>query len=974
MPIIVETTFNTKLAEILRRKNPLWRKSGVVVAEAGASLDGAGTPDVLINSITPIVLEIEFLPASTVEKDAAARLGRVVRTTGNRIEQVIALRVSEKIRQAAEPQLEEKIINGRFEYCLFSSDAPGAPVHRWPEERWLHGGINELVALIENAVISERLIIESLETLEGGVTGASAHFMDGTQDKPDVEVKIAALLHQTKGLQTTRMAMAIIANALTFHQILAGSHDIRSIAQLRSRGGGILIMDDVTTEWERIVREINYYPVFDIARRVLLEVPPTVAHKILDRLATVTAKFFASGIIGSHDIYGRMFQRLITDRKFLATFYTLPESAMLLAEIAADKMAVDYADENAAPALCLADFACGTGTLLAAAYHAVLARHRRAGHDDTAIHKRMMENSLIATDIMPAGVHLAVSILSSIHPTITFDDTRAHTLPYGQAALSLGALDLIEKEALRDLFQHQKRIGGRGEQKIEGRDAQAMFALEHESCDLVIMNPPFTRPTNHEITDKPVPSFAGFATSADEQRAMSARLRKINARLPERAGHGNAGLASNFIDLAHQKLKSGGVLALVLPAVFAQGKGWARSREFVNARYDDITLVSLVSSGTKTSSFSADTAIAEVLLIGKKRAKKRTRGNAPVRFVSLRKRPASPVQSAVVARAINEAESAIWVGGDFLGEVIHGVLSNGGAVGVLDHDLVTTVETLQTSTLCLPSATKTYALPITRFGNIAERGLLSRDISGINSDGGARGPFDIEPKRDIPTYPCLWAHRAHLERTFVVQPDTQGRVRPGMRQAANTVWATRSTLHFNLDFRLNSQSLAACVTPMPSIGGRAWPNVQPKNAKHEAAILLWANSTLGLLLWWYWGTRQQTGRSVISISNQPKLPMLDTRHLTAKQHKLAARIFTRFKSKHFLPANEAYHDEVRRELDRAVLVELLGLPESILGPLDLLRDKWCFEPSVHGGKKTRIMQVKTALYGIREPQPPDTIF
>ena len=965
VPVIRETTFNAKLAEILRRKNPLWRKNNVVAAEAGASFKGDGTPDILISSLVPIVVEVEFLPARTVEDDATARLGRIVRATGKNIEQVIALRVPKAIKETVATRLEEKIINSRFEYCLFSAEEGVTHPIRWPKTGWLHGGIDDLVALIENAAISEKLITESLATLEGGVTGAGAHLIERTKDKPDVVVKIAELLHQSQGRQTTRMAMAIIANALTYHQILAGTHNIRNLAQLRRDGK--LIMDDVTIEWERIVREINYYPVFDIARRILLEIPPTVAHEVLGQLSITTGKILASGIIGSHDIYGRMFQRLITDRKFLATFYTLPESAMLLAEIAADKMAVDYTDENAAAKICLADFACGTGTLLAAAYHAILARHRRAGHDDAAIHKQMMEESLIATDIMPAGVHLTVSILSSAHPTVTFANTKVHTLPYGGKDLSLGALDLMEKEASRDLLRHQTRIGGGGEQKLEGKETQAMFSLEHESCDLVIMNPPFTRPTNHELTDKPVPSFAGFSTSKDEQRAMSARLKKINTRLPDRAGHGNAGLASNFIDLAHQKLKPGGVLALVLPATFAQGGAWAKSRSFVNAHYDDITLVSLVSSGTKTTSFSADTAIAEVLLIGKKRTKKRTEGNAPVRFVSLRKRPASPVQSAVLVRAINDADDAIRVGGDFIGEIIYGNLANGSAVGLFDSDLVTTAEALQKGTLCLPSATENHELPITHLGDIAERGFLHRDISGNHPNGSARGPFSIEPKHDIPTYPCLWAHHSDRERTFIVQPDTQGRVRRGMQESANAVWKTRSTLHFNLDFGLSANSLAACVTPMPTIGGRAWPNIRPKNAKHEAAIVLWANSTLGLLLWWHSASRQQSGRAIKTINQLPDLPILDTHRLSAKQHQLAARIFSRFKSQPFLPANEAYHDQVRHDLDRAVLVELLGLPESILEPLDLLRRKWCYEPSVHGNKKTRILQVEPGLEGIAEP-------
>ena len=54
----------------------------------------------------------------------------------------------------------------------------------------------------------------------------------------------------------------------------------------------------------------------------------------------------------------------------------------------------------------------------------------------------------------------------------------------------------------------------------------------------------------------------------------------------------------------------------------------------------------------------------------------------------------------------------------------------------------------------------------------------------------------------------------------------------------------------------------------------------------------------------------------------------------------------------FLPANEAYRDNTRKELDHRALIDMLGLPESILEPLDLLRLKWCSEPSVHGGKKT----------------------
>ena len=59
---------------------------------------------------------------------------------------------------------------------------------------------------------------------------------------------------------------------------------------------------------------------------------------------------------------------------------------------------------------------------------------------------------------------------------------------------------------------------------------------------------------------------------------------------------------------------------------------------------------------------------------------------------------------------------------------------------------------------------------------------------------------------------------------LVVEPDSEGRVRPDCDTRPIDVWETASRLHFNLDFQLNSQSLAACLTSERSIGGTAWPN------------------------------------------------------------------------------------------------------------------------------------------------------
>ena len=134
----------------------------------------------------------------------------------------------------------------------------------------------------------------------------------------------------------------------------------------------------------------------------------------------------------------------------------------------------------------------------------------------------------------------------------------------------------------------------------------------------------------------------------------------------------------------------------------------------------------------------------------------------------------------------------------------------------------------------------------------------------------------------------------------------------------------------------------------------AWPNFIPEREDWTTPLVLWSNTTLGLLAFWWIGSCQQQGRACLTITQLPRLTVLDPRSLSQEQLAQAEAIFERFKEKEFLPANEAYRDDARHALDRAVLIDLLNLPEAALEPLAILRDQWCAEPSVHGGKKTRI--------------------
>ena len=952
-----EIVINTELAGALRRRHPRWSEYRSVTAEATGVLlgDPAAQPDIVLvhPGGSPVIVETEVLPARNVEVEARSRLGRYLQATDEVVENAVSVRMPYSLRDSR-TSLKDAIERAEFEYCLFSlaaEDLQPQDISRFPASGWIRGGIDDLTGFIELTSLSEQLIMKGTLALERGVASAAGVLRSG--DPGTFLEKMARMLKQEDAEQTSRMAMAIVANALMFHTAIAGDHDVATLAELRTATRRSVSQQAVLDEWARILR-INYWPIFKIASDLLMVIPARKATRILDALAAVADEMAGIGVTTTHDLSGQMFGRLIADRKFLATFYTLPSSAMLLAELAVSRLEVDYSRPERLVGLRIADLACGTGALLSAAYVRIATRHRRARGDDRRVHADMMERALIGADIMPAATHLTASMLSAAHPSVPFGNTKIYTMPYGDQAdgrpVAIGSLDLIAEERVMSLFgTGRTATAGSGDVGVDTDERR--FVMEHGSADLVIMNPPYTRPTNHKVASVPVPSFAGFSTSAEEQRRMSAALKEIYRRMPDRVGDGNAGLASNFVDLAHAKVKPGGVLALVMPIALVSGESWAKVRHLLDQQYRDLTVVTIAAARERDRAFSEDTGMGEVLLVATKKTPTRGEENARRRtlYVNLARRPPSTSAAVEVARSAVEAPDAdrgwLMVGGEEVGCFIRATGADGGCAGVREPDVAAAALGLARGRLLLPRV-KPMKLPSVALGTLGKRGPLHRDINGVG-----RGPFDIQRLTElhVPSYPALWGHDAGRERRLVVAPDTQGRVRQGSEERALDVWITATRLHYNLDFRLNSQSLAACLTPERSIGGRAWPSFLMRDERCEYASALWANTTLGLIAFWFTGTRQHQGRACLTIKTLPSLPVLDTRSLSAAQIERSEAMFDAFAPREFLPAHQAHLDETRRDLDRAVLVDLLGLPDDLIEPLDVLREQWCQEPSVHGG-------------------------
>ena len=425
--------------------------------------------------------------------------------------------------------------------------------------------------------------------------------------------------------------------------------------------------------------------------------------------------------------------------------------------------------------------------------------------------------------------------------------------------------------------------------------------------------------------------------------------------------HGNAGIASAFAALAHRKLKPGGVLALVLPLSAAAGLSWQGFRKMLARGYTELTVLSLAAADNEDLSFSADTGLAECLVIARKLETAEVSEARPL-FSSLSHRPRGFVHASSLASKITNSNhvrklqdgpyggTPVVIGEENLGESItalcHADGSQWGAVRLSDFAVAQTASALSQSQLWLPGSAAPLELAMHVLGRISQLGFVHRDITGP----APRGPFDKMAPEPTATYPALWNHDASQETRLVCLPDSQLQVRQGMEEKAAAIWATATRAHINLDFRFNSQPLAAAFTEQESIGGRAWPNVVFSDARFEFTLAVWGNSTLGLLAHWWHSNRQQSGRGTTTIRAVGSLRVLDFRVLSDDQLIIAEQIFDEFRDKELQPAYLADADPNRALLDRRVVCDLLGFDKKTYEGVRRLAAKWCAEPSVHGGK------------------------
>ena len=960
-----EFVFNVALAALLRRNG--------IEAEAEQSLMAGKTRhqvDILVDlGEHAVAIEAEFAPARTVLLDAKHRLpSRPLIWRGLAVEAVFALVYPDTLRRVPESRSTESLgACESLEFCL----------------------VERMHALEVSGAASEEGSAHEVGTRQIGSIRTLADYLHDYWIKTDTgggvekEVELASTAIKEAGdiLKRTvaRHPIAVTdsdpeatsaliwLNALLFQELLASNLDLSTLGP-KHQGRRIPRPDRsgspnrLQQQWNFIL-EINWWPIFHIAREVLRETPPRSAKLALLRLVDVAAKIAERGTVRRHDVAGRVFHRLLGSRKFLATNYTTIPAAVLLAGIVFDRehnlaKGMDWSDLDTYKNLRVVDPACGSGTLLMAALQEILKLRRRLGGakcKQSDVTRLLLENALHGYDVVPAAVHLTAATLSMAETSQLIENMPLFWMPHDvkDGKARMGSLDFLRRSPGKGTAQFLALFPdkNRDPARVTGMGESVFDAYMPSACDVMIANPPFTRaggPGTEENTDWN-PLFGSVLSKVD-QRLMTNVLRGTLASSPASL---YAGLGSAFLVLAQECVKAGGRLAFVLPATVLTGSRWAKIRKMLVDKFCvDWVIVShdgrtrhktAVLPGRRWVAFSESTRIAEVLIVATRKPESEASDPTYVGFVSLRRNPDEPVDAMAISRALLALPkpkktglcSEILLGGETWGDVtfvdqallkehrgakagnpwVHASLSQGRLVE-------TAVSLADRGVWSWPGST--INVPMATLSSICSLGPYHMQVKNPK-----QGLFDAvstdDPMR--PGHLGLWHHSSSKLTSLEVPANARLLARHGRDGASQVEMLARSgRLHIASELGHAPQRLAAAFTEEPALGFSSWITVLPNKPApgKEEALCLWLNSTLGLLLRIVHANRPYLGRSRLPHEVARSLPVIDVDALSEVQREASRALFRDLRSKKLRGFAHLYADPVRRELDRRLFTDVLG--------------------------------------------------
>ena len=654
-----ESVINDTLARFLRERCSL-----SAVAE---TMHDGRRPDIIVRLPEgPVILETELEPALTVEADALSRLGMEI--DGRRVQNVFAVTIPGRLRSTSQQHLYERMAGATLVWQEWRIDGTSGPK--------LSGTGMELGNAVERTSPPAGDLDEAVDALDEGARRAGSRLYSS----PGTLGRVSKIFGADPGDEAANMAALVIINAMVFQERLASNEVAFQPVSAAMRDGRFSRMT-LLQVWEHIL-SIDYYPIFSMARDVVRELSEVEATDVLGECARTAAALLGMGAVGRHDLAGRIFNRLISERKLLAAFYTSIPASTLLAGLALspDRWShVDWSNAAGISQLRVVDPACGTGTLLMAAYRQIVQNHSATASDDSDdpfLHQALVEKVITGADVVQAAIHLTAATLAAMSPSVRFEQMQLHTLRLGRDSskkIWLGSLDWLEAPETQSFFSTT-------EEQI-GAASGTGGIVQRPMTYLVISNPPFTRRGSDGGKEEALSRV--FSLPEGDLESQQAIAKRTSALLKGTSANQMAGHASSFTVLADRMVSPGGRIALVLPVTALFGESWREVRRMLSSKYEIEFVVS--SHDPALLSMSYDTAIAEALLVAR-RLREGEHPSGRGRFVNLWRAPYQETDALALVRAVNAAASMpllrsdgppvggspLVVGGEQWGEVVDG--------------------------------------------------------------------------------------------------------------------------------------------------------------------------------------------------------------------------------------------------------------------------------------------------------------
>lgn len=676
---VFEEKLNILLSELLNQM-------GVI---SHAEQLGHGRRDIVVyHQGLEIVLEGSY-SRTDAEKDAKKRIGQLACDVAIAIHYPKTLfqdltdsQIKEKLKKFC---FSTKIINpddiaGSVSQFLFDKNAISEPTSSWQECDLT--SLSTLIRQIGQFIISEQHIKE-IETKVNDFIEVFINSLSSDSKSKTIVRNLYNILYKLYGFSIgdpeeikeaifAQAGLAILLSAI-YYETIRYAHNLKSLDTLRVRKGSLSAIKKATKD----IYKIDYQPIFESTKEMLPNLPQR--NLLFNRLIDLSVDIASKKSLLRRDIAGKIYHRIVGDwsvRKGLATYYTQIPAAYLLLHLAK-------------PKLCrICDFACGSGTLLVAAYSAINSNYRFSllkkiidkspDKIEEEFHRKFIE-SCHGFDVLKYATQITALNLAFHSPATPLKDFCIYTLPLGYRTnpelVSLGSLEVARTEG--DFMQKFEAVTKMG---IKERKEESLLSIISNLglFDLITMNPPFTRATGRGGREGS--GLFGFVADENTRRIIQDNFRNLRKEIKsklEEIGNllsrkenlsfslnekafqtykniGQAGEGLLFLYLAHKKVKENGKICFVLPKSFLCGISWFLARCLL-AYYYHIEYIVVSYDSDNGYNFSESTSLSECLFVAKK--VKQHSPNEETKFIVLLNKPKTSIEGISLARLIEKKKN-----------------------------------------------------------------------------------------------------------------------------------------------------------------------------------------------------------------------------------------------------------------------------------------------------------------------------